>query len=88
MLRHSLDHSFLFVVRIMRKIKIGAKYKHFKGKIVKVLMIAKDSENLKEVVVYKHDNDTWVRPKDEFLSEVDRNKYPDVKQKYRFEEVE
>ena len=33
----------------MRKIKIGAKYKHFKGKIVKVLMIAKDSENLKEV---------------------------------------
>ena len=72
----------------MRKIKIGAKYKHFKGKIVEVLMVAKDSEDLKEVVVYKHDNDTWVRPKDEFLSEIDRNKYPNVKKKYRFEEIE
>ena len=84
---HSLDHLFLLLGGNMRRIKIGAQYKHFKGKIVKVLMIAKDSEDLKEVVVYKHDNDTWVRPKDEFLSEVDHNKYPEVKQKYRFEEV-
>ena len=71
----------------MRKIKIGAKYKHFKGKIVEVLMIGKDSEDLKDLVIYKHDNEIWVRSLEEFLSEVDHNKYPDVKQKYRFEEI-
>ena len=71
----------------MRKIKIGAKYKHFKGKIVEVLMLAKDSEDLKDLVVYKHDNEIWVRSMDEFLSEVDHNKYPEVKQKYRFEKI-
>lgn len=72
----------------MRKIKIGDKFKHFKGKTVEVLMIAKDSESLEEVIVYKHDNDIWVRRKTEFLSEVDHNKYPEVRQKYRFERIE
>ena len=71
----------------MREVKIGAKYRHFKGIEVEVLMIAKDSENLKELFIYKHDNEIWVRPLEEFLSEVDNNKYPDVKQRYRFEEI-
>lgn len=73
-----------------RVVKINGLYKHFKGKIVRVLMIAKDSETLENLVVYVHEgtDETWVRKLDEFLSEVDHNKYPDVKQKYRFEEIE
>ncbi|MBR1417216.1 MAG: DUF1653 domain-containing protein [Bacilli bacterium] len=71
----------------MREVKINCFYKHFKGMIVKVLLIAKDSEDLSEKVVYSHDNEIWVRDKNEFLSLVDKKKYPNIKQKYRFEEV-
>ena len=71
----------------MRKVKVGAKYRHFKGNIVEVLMIAKDTETMNDLVIYKHDIDTWARPYDMFVSEVDHKKYPNVKQKYRFMEV-
>ncbi len=70
----------------MREVKIG-KYRHFKGNIITVLYLAKDTETLEDLVVYEHDNQIWVRPKKMFLSEVDHEKYPDVKQKYRFEEI-
>ncbi len=71
----------------MRKIKVGAIYRHFKGDYVYVIGIAKHSESLKDLVIYSHNNRLWARPVDMFLSKVDCEKYPDVKQKYRFEEV-
>ncbi len=73
----------------MREIKIGKTYRHFKGDLVIVEHIAKDSETLEKVVVYKHlgSNEYWVRNYDMFNSEVDKQKYPNVTQKYRFEEV-
>lgn len=70
----------------MREVKIG-KYRHFKGAIITVLYLAKDSETLEDLVVYEHENQIWVRPKEMFLSEVDHDKYPEIKQKYRFEEI-
>jgi len=71
----------------MREVIIGATYKHFKGHIVKVICIGKDAENLVEKVIYEHidTKEVWVRDKDEFLSKVDKIKYPDVKATYRFE---
>ena len=42
-------------------IKLG-KYKHFKGAEVEVIGIAKHSETLEEMVVYRHDGKLWVRP--------------------------
>ena len=79
----------------MREIKIGKKYRHFKGKEYQVLDIVYDSESnndeeYKKVVIYQAlygDKLKWARPYDMFNSEVDHQKYPDVEQKYRFEEV-
>lgn len=73
----------------MREVKVGTIYRHFKGMPVKVLMLAKDSETKEDVVVYEHldTNEIWVRKKEMFLSLVDKEKYPEVTQKYRFEEV-
>jgi len=80
----------------MREIKIGKKYRHFKGKEYQVLDIVNDSEsNNKEeydkVVVYQAlygEKLKWARPYDMFNSEVDHEKYPNVEQKYRFEEID
>ena len=64
----------------MREIKAGQKYKHFKGTMIEVIDIAKHSETLEEMVVYKHleDGEIWVRPIEMFNSLVDKDKYPDV----------
>ena len=78
-----------------RKIKVGTKYRHFKGNLYEVIAIAYDSESnndevLHKLVVYKAlygDGKIWVRDYDMFNSCVDKEKYPNVSQEYRFEEV-
>ena len=68
-------------------IKEGQIYRHFKGDLVKVLMLATDSETLDDLVVYEHKDKVWVRPLKMFMSKVDKEKYPECTQEYRFELV-
>ena len=74
----------------MNKIKINGIYKHFKGNYYLVEDIVIDSETNKEMILYKALYDEcirFVRPKENFLSKVDKEKYPNIKQIYRFELV-
>ena len=68
---------------------VGQQYKHFKtGKVITVVGIARHTETEELTVVYNHEGTMWSRPLEMFMSGVDRVKYPDAKQKYRFELVE
>lgn len=75
----------------MREVKINGVYKHFKGKSYIVTDVARHSETQEQYVVYRQlygEGSLWIRPMEMFLSEVDREKYPDIEQKYRFELLE
>ena len=64
----------------------GEKYKHFKlGKVVTIIGISRHTETEEISVVYEYEGHIWNRPLGMFMSKVDRNKYPNSKQKYRFE---
>ena len=72
----------------MRKLELNKVYKHFKGDLYIVLDVAINSETDKKMVVYRAlygDCKLYVRDYDMFLSEVDHKKYPNIKQRYRFE---
>jgi hypothetical protein len=67
----------------------GEKYKHFKiGKIVTIIGISRHTETEEMSVVYEYMGHIWNRPLEMFMSEVDKGKYPNAEQKYRFELVE
>ena len=70
------------------ELKIKGIYKHFKGDYYIVEDVAIHSETREKYVVYRalyNDTKLYIRPMDMFLSKVDKEKYPDVKQEYRFE---
>ena len=74
----------------MRKIKTNTIYKHFKGDLYLVIDIATNTETDEKMVVYRAlygDCKLFTRPYDIFISEVDKDKYPNIKQKYKYEEV-
>ena len=72
----------------MNELKINGVYRHFKGDFYLLCDVATHSETGEKYAVYRRlygDGSLWIRPLEMFLGEVDRDKYPMAKQRYRFE---
>lgn len=70
------------------RIIVKGLYRHFKGKFYRVLNICEHTETKEKMVYYQAlygNMNFYVRPYEMFASEVDKEKYPLVEQKYRFE---
>ena len=72
----------------IREIQQGKLYRHFKGKLYKVICIATHSEIKEKLVVYQtvyEDGRYFARSYEMLALLIDKEKYPDVAQHYRFE---
>lgn len=85
-----------------RNFKPGDLVRHFKWEtctdeqkrncvyIYEFLGYAQHTETKEDLVIYRAlygDKRVFARPKEMFYSEVDHEKYPDIKQKYRLEKI-
>ncbi len=71
--------------------KAGERYRHFKGTVYEVLAVARHTETMEELVVYRDSGNpdaVYARPMIMFMSETDRNKYPDCTADYRFTRID
>lgn len=79
-----------YVDGIKREFLVGDIVEHFKGKLYKIVNFAIHTETGEPLVIYTLVNSdaVYARPFKMFASLTDKEKYPEAKQKYRFEVVE
>lgn len=78
------------VFMMLKTVNEGDFYKHFKGQIYQIRALATNSEDNTQMVVYQAmypPFGIWVRPLSMFLEKLDKEKYPDASQEYRFEKI-
>lgn len=70
------------------ELQINQIYRHFKGNLYLVQDIATHSETREKYVIYRAlygDVALFIRPYEMFCSKVDKSKYPEIEQEYRFQ---
>ena len=83
-----------------RKFRPGEIVRHFKRELsdpqsteylYRIICSAENSETGEQMIVYQAlygSKRIYVRPRDMFMSETDHDKYPGIRQKYRFEQAD
>jgi hypothetical protein len=76
------------MAQVEREVVVGGYYRHFKGGMYLVKGVATHTESEERLVIYQalyRTRGLYARPYEMFVEKVDRQKYPDAAQEYRFE---